>query len=280
MEKDNPYEKRLYRIGLFSKMNHVTIKGLRYYDEVDLLKPEYIDPENGYRYYSSSQLPVLHQLLALRKIGYSLEEIKQVQQGQNEERLLRRKKQQLLKEIAERTAMLSQLEGYLAASHGEEPYHPVIKELPEATVASMRMTIPGYDSFFTHIPAMGAEMERLGCTCAEPEYCFTLYHDGEYREENIDVEICEAVTEKGNDSDILTFKILPKVETAVCVLQKGPYEGFPKAYAALIRFIETNGYEIVAPARESYIDGVWNKSKEEDWLSEIQFPVRKISKSN
>ncbi|MGC6768839.1 MerR family transcriptional regulator [Enterococcus sp. LJL51] len=275
MSTDCKEEEKLYRIGIFSKMNHVTIKALRHYDDVGLLKPQYIDPENGYRYYSSSQLPTLHQLLALRKIGYTLEEIKQVQNGVDEATLLQRKKQQIMKEIAERTTMLAQLEGYLLSKDAVQHYHVVIKSLPKVIVASMRTILPTYNAVFSYVPAMGAEMERLNCECAEPEYCFNVYHDHEYREENIDVEICQSVTEMGTDSELITFKELPEVETAVCVLHKGSYAGLPQAYAALVHFIEVNNYQLMESPRENYIDGIWNKDSEEDWLTEIQFPVQK-----
>ena len=39
--------------------------------------------------------------------------------------------------------------------------------------------------------------------------------------------------------------------------------------------IEENGYEIAGEIRESYLDGVWNKDEESEWLSEIQVPIRK-----
>ena len=75
----------------------------------------------------------------------------------------------------------------------------------------------------------------------------------------------------------MVFKTMPRVETALCVLHEGPYLNLPRAYGEGIRFAEENGYEITGYPRESYIDGVWNKDSEEDWLSEIQFPVRKIN---
>ena len=65
-----------YKIGLFSKMNRVTIKALRHYDEIGLLKPAAIEKFTGYRYYTSEQLPLLHQILALREMGFTLDEIK------------------------------------------------------------------------------------------------------------------------------------------------------------------------------------------------------------
>lgn len=264
----------LYRIGIFSRMNQVTIKALRYYDEADLLKPRYVDSENGYRYYSSSQLPTLHQLLALRKIGFSIEEIRRIQQGEDEKKLLAYKKQQILQEIAQRTQMLSQLEGYLQNEDQNNHYHVVIKELPEVIVASMRQKIDNYGELFSFVPKMGQEMEKIGCECAVPEYCFNMYHDGEYREEDIDAEICEAVVKKYPDTDAVKFKTIPKVKMAACAVHKGSYEGFPRAYSEIIHFIETNGYEIAGLPRESYIDGIWNRSNPAEWLTEIQFPIQ------
>lgn len=270
-------EERLYKIGMFSKMNHVTLKTLRYYDTIGLLNPSYIDEDNGYRYYTSKQLPILHQILALREAGFSLEEIKQVQNGVSEKQLLEQKRSEILKRIAEETLKLSKVESYLSSSSTNVEYPVIIKELPEVIVASMRTIIPNYDSLFSIVPPMGAEMERLGCECRVPEYCFNIYHDGEYKEADIDVEVCEAVTEFKEDSDMIKFKRIPKVEMAACVLHKGAYSNFPMAYSAVIKFIEENGYEIIDNPRESYIDGVWNKDNVDDWLTEIQFPIRKIN---
>jgi DNA-binding transcriptional MerR regulator len=270
----------LYKIGLFSQMNRVTIKTLRHYDDIGLLKPIHVDEHSGYRYYTSAQLPVLHQILALRQMGFTLEEIKKVQSGMSEEKLLLQKKSELIKKIAEETMKLSQVECYLLQKDADREYHVVLKELPEVIVASMRTIMPNYSALFSIVPPMGAEMERLGCICAVPEYCFNIYHDGEYKECDVDVEICEAVTEKKENSHMLTFKTIEKVETAACVLHKGAYEGFPKAYAAVLKWVEENEFEIIDYPRESYIDGIWNKDSEEDWLTEIQVPVKAVSKNN
>jgi len=266
-----------YKIGLFSKMNRVTIKALRHYDEIGLLKPATIEKFTGYRYYTSEQLPLLHQILALREMGFTLDEIKKVQGGTPEKDLLMQKRLELLKRIAQDTLRLSQVESYLVKNDGESAgYHVILKELPQVIVASLRTTIPNYSALFSVVPPMGAEMERLGCVCAVPEYCFNIYHDGEYRETDVDVEICEAVTAAQEDSEMLKFKVIERVENAACVLHKGPYEGFPNAYNAVLKWVERNGYEIIDHPRESYIDGVWNKDSAADWLTEIQFPVKKI----
>jgi DNA-binding transcriptional MerR regulator len=266
----------MYKIGMFSKMNKITIKALRHYDEIGLLKPTHIEQFTGYRYYTSDQLPVLHKILALRDMGFTLEEIKLVQGGCSERDLLQHKKFELMKKIAEETMRLSQVECYLAGKQMDADYHIIIKELPEVIVASMRVIMPNYAALFDIVPPMGEAMERLGCVCAVPEYCFNIYHDGEYKDQDIDVEICEAVTEKKQDTEMISFKVINRVEKAACVLHKGPYRDFVKAYNAVLRWVDENGYEIIDNARESYIDGAWNKDSEKDWLTEIQFPIARI----
>lgn len=271
-EKELP---RLYKIGMFAGMNHVSVKTLRYYDEQGLLKPEYVDEGNGYRYYLASQIADLHQILSLRNMGFTLEDIKGIQSGKSEKQILNSKKQELLKEIAQLTMKLAQVESYLAEENLDLSAPVLVKSIPEVIVASMESRIDTYDRLFDLMPQMGAEMERLGCVCAEPDYCFTHYLEPGYKDEQILIETCEAVTEQKEDSELVKFKVFPEVKEAACIFHRGSYDTFSRTYAILLKFIEENGYEICGNIRECYIDGVWNKESPEEWLSEIQIPVRK-----
>ena len=85
-----------YKIGMFAAMNHVTIKALRFYEEQGLLMPALIHPETGYRYYTLSQMAVLHQITALKQAGFTLEEIARINAGADEEAVLLKKKVELL----------------------------------------------------------------------------------------------------------------------------------------------------------------------------------------
>lgn len=267
---------RLYKIGLFSQMNKVTIKTLRHYDDIGLLKPQYIDQSNGYRYYTSAQLPRLHQILSLKEIGFSLDEIKLVLEGVSEEKLLLKKRSDLMLEMADLSKKIACIESYLSRDMNRKEYHIITKSLPSVIVASMRVHMENYADLFDKMPSMGLEMEKAGCECVEPEYCFTIYYNGEYRESDIDAELCEAVTELKENQGKVKFKVLPEVELAACILHKGPYETLPESYSAIVHFIEESGYEIIGYQRESYIDGIWNKESPSEWLTEIQFPIRKL----
>jgi len=268
----------MYSIGVFSQINKVTTKTLRHYDEIGLLKPEYVDKSTGYRYYTSSQLPTMYKIITLKQLGLSLAEIKEILINPLAADIyLRLKEAELVQNIKNEQLKLLQVQNYSNILKGDIKfmYTPIIKELPEVIIASMRQVVSGYNEFFHLCPdVMAKEMEKTGCVCAIPEYCFNIYHDGEYKEKDIDVEICEAITEMKQDTEILKFKKVDKVDKAVCVLHKGPYETIRDAYIFTFEWIKDNNYEVIGKPRESFIDGIWNKESPEDWLTELQVPVR------
>ena len=277
-QEHRPCEERtgdtLYRIGMFAAMNHVTVKTLRFYEEQGLLMPALIHPETGYRYYTLSQMAVLHQITALKQAGFTLEEIARIHAGADEQAVLLKKKAELLARIAELTAQIAVVDGYLSKAKTRLSAPVLIKTVPETTVACMRTRLKSYDCLFDRMPEMGALMERAGCACALPEYCFTSYPEPGYRDEDILVEICEAVTEAREATGDLRFKVFPEIQAA-CIFHRGSYRTLSESYETVLRYIEDNGYEIAGEIRESYIDGVWNREDEREWLTEIQVPVRK-----
>lgn len=266
----------MYQIGLFSKMNYVTTKTLRHYDEIGLLKPEYVDKFSGYRYYTSEQIPRLNRIIALKQMGLSLSQIQSIiDEPLSIETFLKLKENELKDKILEAENQLSQVKNYIKRVRGEMSmkYNPVIKSLPEVIVASMRFIAQSYDVYFDIIPKMGEEMKKAGAICASPEYCFNIYHDGEYKETNIDVEVCEAVVDYCENSDLVKYKKIEKVDKAVCVIHKGPYSTLRDAYTFAYEWIKDNGFQLIDNPRESYIDGIWNKENEAEWLTEIQIPI-------
>lgn len=264
----------LYKIGMFAAMNRVTVKTLRFYEEQGLLMPALIHPETGYRYYTLSQMAVLHQITALKMAGFTLEEIVRINSGADEQEVLLKKKSELLIKIAELTRQIAVVDRYLSKQKNGLSHPVLIKTIPETTVAAMKTRIESYDRLFEVMPKMGAIMESVGCECAVPEYCFTNYLESGYKNEDILVEICESVTAAKEEREGLYFRTLPEVEAA-CIFHKGSYGTFSESYEAVSKYIEENGYEIAGAIRESYIDGVWNKDDEDEWLSEIQVPIRK-----
>ena len=224
----------LYKIGMFAAMNHVTVKALRFYEEQGLLMPALIHPETGYRYYTLSQMAVLHQITALKLAGFTLEEIADINSGADEEAVLLTKKAALLAKIADLTRQIAVVDSYLSKKKTRLSAPVLIKTIPETTVAYMRIRLESYDGLFDRMPEMGALMEKAGCVCALPEYCFTNYLEPGYKDGDILVEICESVAEAKNETGDLRFKTLPEIQAA-CVFHKGSYGTFSESYETVLR---------------------------------------------
>lgn len=267
------------KIGEFSKMMQVTVKTLRYYEQKGLLLPYEVDEWTGYRYYSIYQMQRLNIIRGLQQQGFTLEEIKELledgEQMPSIDQLTQKIEEtehQLQLLIKRRSQLLKWLDSHKQIKTMEKVN---IQSLPEIIVASHREIIPNYDALGALcVNKIGPEMQRLGCKCPPPGYCFTIEHNKEYRSTDLDIEYCEQVEEMGKDSNIIQFKHLPAVEKALCIKHLGPYERFHESFAEAFRYMEEKGYKPVGHTRICYIDGVWNKDNPEQWLSIIQIPIQ------
>ena len=267
------------KIGEFSKMMQVTVKTLRHYEQRGLLMPEEVDKWTGYRYYSISQMQRLNAIRDLQRQGFTLEEIKELfddgaqmpgvelltQKIEETERQL-----QLL--VERRRQLLRWLDSHKQKNTMEKFS---IQSLPEIIVASHREVIADYSALGALcVNKIGPEMQRLGCKCPPPGYCFTIEHAKEYHPTDIDIEYCEQVEEMGIDSNIIQFKRLAAVPKALCMKHVGPYERFYESYTEAFKYMEVQGYKIAGHPRTCYIDGAWNQEDPEKWVSIIQIPIQ------
>ena len=175
-----------FKIGEFSKLNRVTVKTLRHYEEIGLLVPSQVDKWTGYRYYDVCQLGRMNTIRYLKELGFTLEEIGEL----FDEGRTRPSPELIAAKTAECRETLLRLERRMTELErlGKELAKPkkmekaFIKELPAVVVASHRRVVRGYDELFDLCPnVIGPEMARLGCECSEPGYCFTIDHTCEFR---------------------------------------------------------------------------------------------------
>ena len=266
------------KIGEFSKLMQVTVKTLRHYEQRGLLLPDKVDMWTGYRYYSIAQMQRLNIIRSLQRQGFTLEEIKELledgMQMPSIEQLTKKieeTERQLQLLIERRKQLLKWIDSHKQIKSMEKFS---IQSLPEIIVASHREIIPDYSALgMLCVNKIGPEMQRLGCKCPVPGYCFTIEHSKEYRSTDIDIEYCEQVEEMGQDSDIIQFKRLPAVPKALCMKHVGPYERFHESFTEAFAYIEEQGYKIAGDFRTCYIDGVWNQEDREQWLSIIQIQI-------
>lgn len=267
----------MIRIGEFSSLAKTTVKTLRFYDEIDLFKPSFVD-SNGYRYYSISQLGQLQKIVGLRAIDMPLDEIKSIMDGAEISNVLNKRLSELEEELEKSRDKISLVKNYMAkAEKGDfmENYQAKQITLPKCTVYYRHGVIESMNDLVTFVLEAGAEAKENNPTlkCTEPGYCFVTYGAEEYKEKDVELEYVEAVEEVGKESENIKFKVLPE-QKAISVFHKGAYSGLGKAYAYAVNYVREHGYKIAAPIRESYIDGCWNKENENDYLTEIQIPIK------
>ena len=189
----------MLKIGEFSKLSRISIRMLRYYDEMGLLVPETIDHFTGYRYYSEAQLFTAGRITALKDMGFKLcDTVELLKRWEDrellEQRLLvQREAAQLQAEEAARRLRL--LDTALERLRKEEPmkYDVTIKTIPERQVASVRQIIPCYEREGDLWSILMQETAGMHIQDGDPCLCSATFHDGEYKESDVDVEIQKTV---------------------------------------------------------------------------------------
>lgn len=262
----------MLKISEFSKLSHLTVKALRFYEKEGLLKPVSVDEWNNYRFYETSQLEIAAKIKSYRQLDLSIDEIKAIFAGNDVKKILQEKSKSLTREKHLIESRLSIINSILEDK--EMKYQVTEKVIPEKIVYTAETVLKNHSDCMQWIPFVGQECLKLnpGMKCSEPPYEFCEYLDGEYKETDIHIRHNEAVTAFGRENELIKFKTLPETKV-ISIYHKGSYASIGEAYAFLMKYAEQNGYKPSGPSREFYIDGIWNKESEEDWLTELQMPV-------
>ena len=272
----------MIKIGDFARLSQVSVVTLRYYDEMDLLKPVKVDTFTGYRFYSADQLPRLNRILALKDLGFTLEQIKlMLTDSLTSEQLrgmLNLQRLEVEKHLADEQERLRRIEARLRQIELEDQmpkYDVVIKNALSMLVASRRVTIPTNDQVPQYLGPAYREVydyvREWGAKDAGP--CFALWHSPADVYENEDAEAVVPIDRPLQGTDRVKVYELPSTQVAA-VVHQGKFEDFTQGHAAILEWVDANGYQIVGPYREIYIKH--EKGDLAESTTEIQFPVEKI----
>lgn len=288
----------MLKIGDFSQLGQVSVRTLHHYDERGLLKPARIDDWTGYRFYSVEQLPRLNRILALKGLGFSLDQIgRLVDDDVPAEQLrgmLALKQAEIERQLTAGRSRLMRVEARLKQIEQEgtpSPYEVVLKRTAPQTIASTRTTVPTLEDMPTLrcdlYDELYESLERRRVEAGTPEYA--LYHTVEYMDRDIDMEAAVAVEETAGETsgtpsvgnDRLGFRELSAVPEMASVVHGGSAWEIPQAITALFGWIGANGYQAAGPYREIHLYGRENELFREDpsnvgsIVVEIQLPVER-----
>ena len=270
----------MLKIGDFSKISRVSIRMLRHYDELGLLRPVKIDPDTGYRYYQESQLPIAGRINALKDMGFGLAAIGEILHsgGENEmlERHLRLKQAELL-ELSQQTAYrLRLLDTALERLRKDEPmkYDVTIKTIPQRYSAAVRQVIPNYEQEGMLWKILMEETAGLHLVHSDPCYCCAVFHDKEFKERDVDVEVTMDLKGSYSDTEHVHFRTLPEVTVASATC-KGSYDLIDEVNAAVCAWIAANGYTFNGPMFNIYHVSPHETDDPNEYVTEVCYPVKK-----
>ena len=279
----------MFRIGDFSQLGQVSIRTLRLYDELNLLKPAQIDKFTGYRYYSIDQLPRLNRILALKDLGLSLEQIGDLLKGDLPPDQLRGmlmlKQAEIKQEMQAMQAQMLRVAARLRQIEleGQPPqYEVVIKSVEAQTIASSRRVVPDLSQMQDYRCGMFEALYRWladqPIEVRDPE--LAIYHNTEFAEANIDMELGTPIGPRKPEGaplpEGIVIRELPAVGTLASVVHEGDIWDVSQAMVALYSWIGSHGYASAGPYRELHL--FWRELEIEteqfkNIAVEVQIPV-------
>lgn len=268
----------MLKIGEFSSLSRISIRMLRYYDENGLLKPTHIDSFTGYRYYEESQLDRAARIAALRDMGFGVAAIGGILHGGKEtlEQALLLQKSALLEERCQVSRKLHLLETALKRLRKDEypmKYEVTCKTLPARRVASVRDILPSYNYEGRLWHVMMQETAQMDLRIDTPCHSIGIYHDMDYRERDVDVEIQMSVQGQYADTEHVKFKTVPPVFMA-STIHTGSYEEISGANIAVAEWVRDNGYAFNGPSFCIYHVSPHETQNPDELLTEVCFPIR------
>ncbi|SEP47313.1 MerR family transcriptional regulator [Amycolatopsis saalfeldensis] len=269
----------MFAIGEFARHGRVSVRMLRHYDAIGLLRPAHVDPATGYRSYQAAQLTELNRIVALKDLGFTLEQVRAMlaeQVGVEQVRdLLALRRADLEAAVAATAQRLAQVEARLQAIEldGRLPDHEVVvKHLPAVRLAELSTSAGSFhpDDIGPVVHPLCAELgRRLATAEVTPVGRLTCYYveDGGGA-----VTVHAAVpvaTEHGPARNGLSIIDLPAGDHATLV-HRGPMDAVLPAWQALAHWADAHGRHSTGPARELYLDCPADPAH---WVTELQEPL-------
>lgn len=256
------------------------MRTLHYYETIGLLIPNYIDECTNYRYYTIDQLESINKIKVLQEIGFSLKDIKFMMKKENSvyiEDYYCQREDEIQKEILELKVQHHLLKEYMKKSRNEnylERYSVSLKQVSERNVVSVREKLKNFQCEGKLWERLFAESEKKKVDFKFPLNRFSFYHDLEYKEANVDIEIQASVNGQYQNTEFLTFFNSPSFTLATTIFNGG-YEQISEITIALALWIEAHQYKISGPLVTIFHTSPSEDINPNNWVTEVGFIVEK-----
>ncbi|PKW19744.1 MerR family transcriptional regulator [Saccharopolyspora spinosa] len=250
----------MFSIGDFARHGRVSVRMLRHYDAIGLLRPTRVNRSTGHRAYAAGQLARLNRVIALKELGFSLQQVQQILDedftAEQLRGMLRLRQAELENQIAADTARLAHVQARLRMieTEGIMPSDEVtIKSIPAVRVAELSGTAKTMDPQSIGPVIRGlydelcAALERAGMTPVGPA---TAYYEDGADDESVIVHAGLPVNVEPDPAFDFAVVDLPAAEKAATIVHRGSMDDCVPAYQALARWIEDSGHRTLGTNRE------------------------------
>jgi DNA-binding transcriptional MerR regulator/predicted transcriptional regulator YdeE len=275
----------MFTIGDFARLGRVSVRMLRHYDAIGLLRPAAVDAASGYRYYSADQLGRLNRVVALKDLGFTLQQVQSILDDQvNAEQLrgmLRLRRAQLEAQLAADANRLAGVEARLRMIESEGHMNTedvVVKPVAPVRVAELTAIAASYET--EHVgpviqPLYPQLLQRIAAAGIQPTGPAVAYYEpapGTSGEEVV-VHAGIQVTVDPHPSYDFAVVDLPAIQSAATIIHRGDMAEVEPSMQVLARWIEDNGYRTDGYAREVYLE--YCHDEREKGVTELQMMVAK-----
>lgn len=268
----------MFRVGDFSRLSNISIRMLRHYDKMGLLVPDSVDKFTGYRYYSASQLGRANKIQQLKSLGFSLAVIGEMLDGNERdvEQFYAIRQMELKEESARikaQTDLLEQAINILKEGEHTMKYNVVIKEIPARDVMSLRKVIPSYSDEGMLWQELFEAYTKMGVKSANPPMGVTVFHDREFKEHDVDVEIQSSIEGSYEDTGDIKFYTAPAVRVA-SVTFHGSYDQMGAVNEAVAQYLEANNLAMDGTMFNIMHVSPGQDPNPENWITEACYPIK------
>jgi DNA-binding transcriptional MerR regulator len=264
-------------IGDFSQITHLSVKTLRRYHEAGLLEPAEVDPQSGYRYYSTAQVPMAQVIRRFRELGMPVREVGDVlatADPQVRSALIARHLERLENRLDETRAAVTSLRRLLQPA--PPPIEVEHRTMPATMTAAIRATVEREDVLDWY----GGAMTELDRTMESLELrttgaCGGLYDNELFTDERGDAVVYVPVAEPPTVGRVQPF-LVPAAEVAMTV-HRGSHDDIDVSYGALGTYVAEHELVVAGPVHEIYLVGPRDTEDAAAWRTEIGWPVFRTS---
>jgi DNA-binding transcriptional MerR regulator len=271
----------MFTIGDFARHGRVSVRMLRHYDALGLLQPAYTDRLTGYRWYEARQLSRLNRIVALKDLGFTLEQVGSILDdkvsAEELRGMLRLRRAELQAQVTAGIARLAQVEARLQIIEGEGamPTDDVqVKRVPAVRVAELTGTAAGFEPE-SIAPVIGplydelrGLLERAGIVPVGPP---VAYYEDTPGGDGVLVHAAMPVNADPGGSHGFSVVDLPEIEHAATIVHHGSMDNVVPTIQTMARWIEANGYRSAGYNRELYIEVGTDRDA---WVTELQEPIK------